>query len=201
MDTNPQAEYFVPAAAVRPLVSHEFSPVAGDVQAEAKRIVISLERQSLTAFEENRIVYKTSVSTGIHTENLPDGELPTDTPVGIFRIQLKMPSRHMGDGRLTSDPSAYELPGVPWTMVFHKDGIALHGTYWHNNFGTKMSHGCVNLRNADARWLFRWTDPVYDPANWYARGVGTLVQVVLTFDELLLISLILVSIFPEFVVQ
>ncbi len=49
----------------------------------------------------------------------------------------------------------YDLPGVPYTMYFYK-GYALHGTYWHNNFGHPMSHGCVNLRTSDAGWLFNW---------------------------------------------
>jgi hypothetical protein len=84
----------------------------------------------------------------------------------------------MGDGQLTSDVNAYELPGVPWTMVFHKTGVALHGTYWHDNFGARMSHGCVNLRSVDAKWLFRWTEPVYDPSDWYKIGYGTLVQII-----------------------
>jgi lipoprotein-anchoring transpeptidase ErfK/SrfK len=62
-------------------------------------------------------------------------------------------------------------------MFFHESGYALHGAYWHDNFGYRMSHGCVNLRPDDASWLFRWTDPVYEPGNWYSRGTGTLVLV------------------------
>ncbi|OQX62000.1 MAG: hypothetical protein B5M51_06740, partial [Anaerolinea sp. 4484_236] len=42
-------------------------------------------------------------------------------------------------------------------------GVAIHGTYWHNNFGYPMSHGCINMRNQDAKWLYRWTTPPYDP--------------------------------------
>lgn len=84
----------------------------------------------------------------------------------------------MGDGYLTNDPEAYELPGVPWTMFFHESGYALHGTYWHNNFGTRMSHGCINMRNEEAYWLFRWTEPAYEPGKWYTFGSGTLVQII-----------------------
>jgi hypothetical protein len=90
----------------------------------------------------------------------------------------------MGYGALTDDIFAYELPGVPWTMLFHKDGYALHGAYWHNNFGTRMSHGCVNMRYADAQWLFRWTSPEfgsgpdYKPGQMYTMGEGTLVQII-----------------------
>jgi hypothetical protein len=79
----------------------------------------------------------------------------------IGDLATKFPSKHMGNGGLTSDPRAYELIGVPWTTFFHDAGIAFHGTFWHDNFGTPMSHGCVNLPNADALWLFRWTSPPY----------------------------------------
>jgi lipoprotein-anchoring transpeptidase ErfK/SrfK len=84
----------------------------------------------------------------------------------------------MGNGRLTSQVDAYELPGVPWTMAFHKDGYAMHGSYWHNNFGRRMSHGCINMRNEDALWLFRWSDPPFETSDWYTTGLGTLVQVI-----------------------
>ena len=86
-----------------------------------------------------------------------------------------MPSRHMGDGELTDDIDAYELPGVPWVSFFHKDGYAFHGTYWHDNFGRKMSHGCVNMQNAAAKWLYRWSLPKIYPGEPYKRESGTLV--------------------------
>jgi lipoprotein-anchoring transpeptidase ErfK/SrfK len=92
-----------------------------------------------------------------------------------------MPSKHMGDGNLAAD--GYDLPGVPWTQFFHETGVALHGTYWHNNFGIPMSHGCVNMDTEQAKWLFRWTTPVYetkiiDHSSWEKRGYGTLVIVI-----------------------
>ena len=49
----------------------------------------------------------------------------------------------------------YNLPNVPWTMYF-RGGYAIHGVYWHTNFGTPMSHGCINMKKSDARWLYRW---------------------------------------------
>jgi len=60
--------------------------------------------------------------------------------------------------------SDYYLPDVPYTMYFY-DGYGIHGTYWHDNFGTPMSHGCVNMRTSEAAWLFDFAD------------VGTLVNV------------------------
>jgi hypothetical protein len=76
----------------------------------------------------------------------------------------------MGDGGLTSDVDAYELPGVPWTSFFGDSGVAFHGTFWHDNFGNPMSLGCVNMRNEDAKWLFRWCLPEYNPQLGYREG-------------------------------
>jgi hypothetical protein len=88
-----------------------------------------------------------------------------------------MPSKHMGDGRIVSDIEAYELPGVPWTTFFVDTGVAIHGTYWHQNFGAVMSRGCVNVPTAVAKWVFRWTTPVSAPDTCEQRGYGTVVKV------------------------
>ena len=52
----------------------------------------------------------------------------------------------------------YNVPDVPWVMYFTNEGHALHGTYWHNNFGNTMSHGCVNLPMDVAEWMYGWAD-------------------------------------------
>ncbi len=83
----------------------------------------------------------------------------------------------MGNARLTDNLDDYILLGVPWTSFFVETGVALHGTYWHNNFGWPMSRGCVNLRTEDAKWLFRWTVPVSEPSEWEKTGYGTQVIV------------------------
>ena len=164
---------FVPAAHLRPIDAEETSPLAQAVPDDEKRIVISIEKQHLTAFEGDKAVFGTSVSTGVQSDGPSPNGIPTETPLGYFRVQTKMPSRHMGDGEITDDVEAYELPGVPWVCFFHKDGIALHGTYWHNNFGRRMSHGCVNLKMQDALWIYRWTNPLIAAGEWYARDWGT----------------------------
>ena len=89
----------------------------------------------------------------------------------------KMPAKHMGDGNLFADLDGYELPGVPWTSFFTSQGHAFHGTYWHNNFGTPMSHGSINMRTEEAKWLFHWVRPIAEIGKTYNRGYGTLVQV------------------------
>lgn len=169
--------YHVPHAHVRLIPPTELAPISPDVPPEAKRIQISIAEQTLTAYEGENIVLATKISSGLPTPVDFEGDLPTDTPTGRFRVQTKMPSRHMGDGKITADPDAYELPGVPWVCLFTKDGIGLHGTYWHDNFGRRMSHGCVNLRNRDALWLYRWTNPIAGLQDWYRRELGTLIEI------------------------
>jgi lipoprotein-anchoring transpeptidase ErfK/SrfK len=83
----------------------------------------------------------------------------------------------MGDGHVTADLEAYELPGVPWVSFFHETGVGFHGTYWHNDFGTPKSHGCINMRTEEARWLYRWTLPEIRPGRIVQKGSGTTVIV------------------------
>ncbi|MEW5870342.1 MAG: L,D-transpeptidase family protein [Chloroflexota bacterium] len=172
VDEPLHVRYYVPAAHVRLIPKEEIRPLAVDVPAEEKRIEVNLDEQMLVAYEGERVVRRCQVSTGARGQSSEDG-LPTATPQGAFNVQVKWPSRHMGDLALTDDVEAYELPGVPWVSIFHHWGIAFHGTYWHDNFGRKMSHGCVNMRNEDAKWLYRWTTPPVAPGKRYGSGLGT----------------------------
>jgi len=164
---------FVPSAHLSPVPWQELSPISPEIPDDEKRIEVSIEEQTLTAYEAESLVFQTKVSTGLHSDGPTPNGIPTDTPTGHFRVQTKMPSRHMGNGELTDEFGAYELLGVPWVCFFHKDGIALHGTYWHDNFGRQMSHGCVNMRIEDAKWIYRWTSPVVARHEWYHRDWGT----------------------------
>ena len=105
---------------------------------------VNLSTQTLTAFEGNTAVFSTLISSGLPS-------WPTVT--GQFRIWLRYESQTMDGTRLGYD---YYLPGVPYVMYFYED-YALHGTYWHSNFGYPMSHGCVNLETGDAEWIFNFT--------------------------------------------
>jgi len=170
-------DYHVPGTHVRPIQAAELSPLSPEVPPEKKRIEVSLTDQSLTAYEDEKVVLHTLVSTGLPSLG-PVSGIPTDTPRGRFNVDPKVPSKHMGDGRLTDDIHAYELPGVPWVSFFaHSIGVAFHGTYWHDNFGSRMSHGCVNMRPGDALWLYRWTTPVAKSSDWTRKGYGTRVDV------------------------
>lgn len=170
-------DYCVPARHVAPIPQEAITPLAAHIAPQEKRIAVSLSEQRLTAYEGERIVLAAPISSGVKTDGPSPNGIPTTTPMGNFHIEVKTPSRHMGDGNLTSDLDAYELPGVPWVSFFHQDGIALHGTYWHDNFGSKMSHGCINLRMQDALFIYRWSDPQAMPWEWNSKGHGTLVQI------------------------
>jgi len=166
-------KYYVPTEHLRPILDEELTPISPEVPHSQKRIEVSRQWQTLTAFEHDEVVLSVSVSTGIKSSSTTNG-FPTLTPLGRHNVQSKMPSKHMGAGGLAgtgSDLTA--LPGVPWTSFFAEGGYAIHGTYWHNNFGVQMSRGCVNMRNEDAKWLFRWLLPENSPAQVEVRGYGT----------------------------
>lgn len=174
--------YWVPATHLRPILDEELEPIDPDLSEGEKRIEIDLARQNLVAYEGDQPVLSTRISSGIPSSRPTNNGIPSETPKGRFNIYSKMPSKHMGDGRLMQGDlnlDAYELVGVPWTMFFHRleTGYALHGTYWHDNFGWQMSHGCVNMRNADAKWLFRWTTPTNFPVEVEKNGFGTQVHI------------------------
>ena len=171
-------DYHVPATHVRLIPDDELSPLSAEVPPERKFVQVNLIEQTLTASEDGEVVLHTHVSTGLPSLGRVTG-IPTETPRGQFNIDPKLPSKHMGNGQLTAEIDAYELPGVPWTCFFeHMTGIAFHGTYWHDNFGGRMSHGCVNMRVEDAKWLYRWSTPVAEPGDWTRKGNGTRVEVI-----------------------
>jgi len=170
--------YHARAEHFRLVQPEEFDPISPDVPPQDKWIEVSIARQELKAYEGDKVVLQTRVSTGMPDRRISSELVTTETPPGDFHVFSKMPSKHMGNGGLTSDIEAYELPGVPWTTFFHTTGVAIHGTYWHRNYGIQMSHGCVNVPVDIAKWIYRWTLPVAAPETWEQRGHGTLIRVV-----------------------
>ncbi|HBG74177.1 MAG: hypothetical protein A2X25_03965 [Chloroflexi bacterium GWB2_49_20] len=170
------AIYNVPAIHVRLIPDEELAPITPEIPFNQKRIDVQLSSQTLTCYEYDNIVLQTKVSTGLPSTTIVEG-IPTATPKGDFNVQVKMPSKHMGDGNLTSDLQAYELVGVPWNCFFTQQGHAFHGAYWHDNFGVPMSHGCVNMRIADAKWLFLWSMPVAKPGQESTINYGTSIHI------------------------
>ncbi|CAG1016187.1 hypothetical protein ANAEL_05507 [Anaerolineales bacterium] len=169
--------YHVTAIHLRPIPTGEWAPITPDVPLEDKRIEVNLSTQILTAYEYDQIVFQTNISSGIPAGRPKPNVISTKTPSGEFRILEKYPSKHMGNGALFADIDDYELPGVPWTSFFTESGVAFHGTYWHDNFGTPMSRGCINMRIEEAKWLFRWVRPPHKPDLISNSGHGTLVRI------------------------
>jgi hypothetical protein len=169
--------YYVPATHLRLIQPEELTPLSPDVPEEEKLLIVDRANQTVTAFEGTTEVFHTDVSTGIPHRRGSNG-IATITPVGEFRINIKMPVRHMGNGALTDDITAYELPGIPWPCYFTKTGVAFHGCYWHDNYGTEMSHGCVNMRPEESKWIWRWSTPLSTHEDWIKKGNGTQVEVI-----------------------
>ncbi len=165
------ADYFAPSPAFRPIPLSELTPISPTVAPDEKRIEVSLTEQWIKCFEGLHQVFTAKVSTGMA---LADGSY--FTPEGDFDTFRKRASRHMAAGDLIN---GYDLPGVPWVSYFTAEGVAFHGTFWHNEFGAARSHGCVNLSSASAKWVFRWTTPVVPPdrIDLYAeRGTKVVVH-------------------------
>ena len=124
---------------------------------ETKHIYVDLQTQRLSAFEGDEKVFEFPIYSGKWSR----------TPTGEFKIWIKLKYTRMTGGN-PNDNTYYDLYNVPYTMFFSGEnaaagrGFALHGAYWHNNFGYPMSHGCVNIRPEDAKKLFYWADPVSD---------------------------------------
>jgi len=137
-------------------------PPPADLAPGEKWIDVNLTTQTLVAFEGDKPVFATLVSTGRHDD--ADASKDHRTPEGSFRIREKHVSTTMDDDSATDGP--YSIQDVPWVMYFNK-GYALHGAFWHSQFGHEHSHGCINMTPHDARELFHWVGPTL-PAGWHA---------------------------------
>ncbi|MGH2532815.1 MAG: L,D-transpeptidase family protein [Thermomicrobiales bacterium] len=135
----------------------------GSLSAPGKRrIEVSIGQQTLWAYQGETLVAQTLVSTGL---------APNETELGLFHVRLKFPKQDMagftdetgeviglGDDEedRPSGSDTYEVEDVPHVMYINADAEALHGAYWHNNFGNRMSHGCINLPLDFAHFLYGW---------------------------------------------
>jgi len=115
----------------------------------SKKIVVNRETQTLKAYEGEDLFMELSISTG--------KEL-TPTPKGEFSVFKKTPSRYMQGPIPNIAEQYYDMPGVPWNLYFTHGGAVIHGAYWHNNFGSTYSHGCVNLPVEEAHTLYTWAE-------------------------------------------
>jgi hypothetical protein len=130
----------VPQVTVTYVAEEEDPPEDPPDPSGTKWIDVNLSQQMLYAYVDDTVVASFLVSTG-----LPD----TPTVTGTYYVYVKYLYADMtGPG--------YYLPDVPYTMYFYND-YGIHGTYWHNNFGYPMSHGCINMETSDAEWLYYWS--------------------------------------------
>lgn len=170
--------FWADATKFRQITEEETSPIHPDV--EGKKIIVNVDQQSLSCYEGANEVYFCRVSSGKKKDL---NWLPVEywrTPPGTHWIDRKLISLHMSasDGQGTG----WDLFGVGWTSFFASGGVAIHSTFWHRNYGVPQSHGCVNVRPEDAKWIFRWSTPVVS----YAEGektdsstyTGTVVEVI-----------------------
>lgn len=159
--------------AARDLVRPRLAAPPDGVGERERWIDVHVGTQTLVAYEGARPVFATLVSTG----RPGPGHA---TPIGTFRIWVKLAEDTMDDLERVDQESNYAIEGVPWVQYF-AEGVGLHAAFWHDQFGTRRSHGCVNLSPRDARRLFAWTGPEL-PAGWDAiltteSHPGTVVRV------------------------
>lgn len=119
-------------------------PAPANAPTSGKWIDVNVRKQTITAYEGNVAIKTILVSTGVAVH---------PTVLGTFQIKTKYAAVRMTGG--TPGVDYYDLPNVPYTMFFYQ-GYAIHGTYWHHNFGHPMSHGCVNLPTNEAKWFYEW---------------------------------------------
>lgn len=177
-EIEPERPAWVLAHHIRKIERAEFEPISLGVQ--DKRIEISLAQQMLTAYEGSTVVFKTRIASGTSFQN-DDGELVDfQTVEGDYIVERKRPSRRMRGGSDVGLP--YDVNGVPWVTYFGDTGAAIHGAYWHNNYGTPRSHGCINVTPDAAKWIYRWSAPhlsYEDEYRWREAGEhGTAITVV-----------------------
>lgn len=119
----------------------------------SKKIEVDLTAQKVYAYEDNRLIYEFLISSGKWGRTHP----------GAYTVWSKIRSQKMSGGS-RQNGTYYYLPNVPYIMFFYNPnhpksmGYSLHGTYWHNNFGTPMSHGCVNMKIPDAALIYQWAE-------------------------------------------
>lgn len=151
---NPGDIFWASADAFRQITAEEIAPI--HPEAENKRIVVNVDYQTMSCFEGDTEVYYCLISSGTKWDMYGNVVDKYETPLGEHPIWRKLVSIHMMGG---TTGAGYDLPGIAWTSLFSGEGVAIHSTFWHNDYGVQRSHGCVNASPEDAKWVFRWTQP------------------------------------------
>jgi hypothetical protein len=159
--------FWADGAAFKVLTEEDVAPISPDIDPNEKKIDVDLDYQTLSCYEGPTEVYFCRISSGIKYD-AQTGQISDKlaTPVGNLLTHWKIVSLNMTAGTFQS---GYSTPAVPWTTMISGDGISIHGAFWHNAFGEKRSHGCINVTPEDAKWIFRWTTPYVSLAQSEAR--------------------------------
>ncbi len=176
--------FYADGAAFHVLTDDDVAPINPHVDPATKKIVVDATptRQTLSCFEGNTEVYFCRVSTGY-----AGASQDFSTPTGDQAVSWKIFSIHMAAN--TGSDSGYDTMAVPWPIYFNQNaGAAIHGAFWHNDFGVRRSHGCVNCLPEDAKWIFRWSTPALslDQSEWRqndSRLVGAAYSTAVTVNE------------------
>lgn len=171
---NPGDLFWAPAEAFRPISNNELAPINPEI--ENKQIVVDVtdSRQTLSCYEGGREVFYCRISSGKTPNFTPLSGYGSDG----FNIWRKLHSIQMAGG---SNQAGWMIPGIGWATFFLGSGMAIHSTFWHNNFGEPSSHGCVNAAPEDAKWIFRWANPItpFQAGDITVSGtIGTPVRVI-----------------------
>lgn len=149
--------FWIAGAACRPITEEEIEPILPNSENKKVVIDVSTNRQILSCVDGNTEIYTCVISSGAYWNS--EGQIVREwgTPIGDHqRTWRKLISIHMSGG---TTGAGYDLPGVGWTNLFAGTGVAIHSTFWHNDFGTPRSHGCINCAPDDAKFVFRFTNP------------------------------------------
>lgn len=138
----PEDPMYVHSSLVRKVM-----PVAYEAaKFKGKWVNVNITQQVVTGYVDGTPVKVTLASTGKNDNK---------TDLGVWKVYWRLPKQDMGGGNKASG-DYYKLKDVQWVQYFHTTGEALHGTFWHDNFGYPMSHGCVNLSTPIAQWFYEW---------------------------------------------
>lgn len=154
--------FWADGAAFKILTDADVAPISPEVDPNDKKIEADLDFQTLSCYEGAREVYFCRISSGLKYD--ANGQISDKlaTPVGNLLTHWKIISLNMTAG---TAQAGYSTPAVPWDTMISGDGIAIHGAFWHNAFGEKRSHGCINVTPEDAKWIFKWTSPTVSLAQ------------------------------------
>jgi len=139
-------DWYVPAVAGH-IVASDGEQILKSKATTSKKIIVDLSDHMIYAYDGNTLFLTTKNATGLDS---------TPTPTGTFTIFKKTPSRYMQGPLPGINDNPFDLPGVPWNMYFTQGGAVIHGSYWHDRYGTEQSSGCINLPPEIAKILYDW---------------------------------------------